>query len=354
MKKYILFYSTFLLVASMLSCNGQEKTAPKKTNTTPPKETTVVLEDFDPYFSETSTISSLYAPHSITRNIIQDKKENIWFASWEGIIKYDGKTFTNFTNQEGLRRYHTFSAIEDSSGNLWFGSIGAGVYRYDGTTFTNFTTKDGLADNSIGCFMEDENGLLWIGTMNGISTYDGKSFTNYKVEEGLVSGDVNSIVADETGKLWIGTRGQAYVYDGKTFTEITMPDGKTFTNVRSIIKDNEGAMWLGGNNGLWSYNGSSYTNISENFTGYIYQDSHENIWTSSVHSDNEENWALSKYDKIAQQNKGATAQQVKVEKNQFFGVFEDKKGGIWMGHLRGIYRYDGLLFNAFNPPQINE
>lgn len=356
MKKIIQYYAALLLLGCFLSCNGQQKTASEKTNTSPPKEAIAVQEDVDPYFTESSTISSAYGPNSITRNMLQDKKGNIWFATWEGIFKYDGKTFTNYTNKENLRRFHVFSLLEDTKGNLWFGTIGAGIYRYDGTTFTNFTTEDGLAHNSIGCFMEDENGLLWIGTMNGISAYDGKSFTNYKKEEGLVSSDVNTIVADKTGKLWIGTRGQTYLYDGKTFTEIKTPDGKTFSNVRTIIKDNEDNLWLGGNNGLWSYNNKLYTHYTEEFTGYIYQDSQENIWTTSVDSANNENWAVSKYDKIAQQNKGATVQKVKTEKNLFFGILEDKKGGIWMGHLRGIYRYDGLLFNAFtfNPPQIHE
>lgn len=354
MKKYLQRYSGILLVGFVLSCNGQQKTAPEKTNNTPPKETIVAKKDFDPYFTETTTISSPYGPNSITRNMLQDKEGNIWFATWEGILKYDGKTFTNYTNKENLRRFHVFSLLEDTKGNLWFGTIGAGVYRYDGTTFTNFTTEDGLAHNSIGCFMEDENGLLLIGTMNGISAYDGTSFTNYNKEEGLVSSDVNTIVADETGNLWIGTRGQTYLYDRKTFAEIKTPDGETFANVRSIIKDHVGTMWLGGNNGLWSHNNNLFTNYSEEFTGYIYQDSKENIWTSSVDSDNIENWVVSKYDKIAQQNKGATTQKVKTEKNLFFGIMEDKKGGIWWGHLTGIYRFDGLLFNAFNPPQIRE
>jgi hypothetical protein len=45
--------------------------------------------------------------------------------------------------------------LQDKVGNIWFGIIGAnvdgqpggqGVYRYDGKTFTNFTVKDGLME----------------------------------------------------------------------------------------------------------------------------------------------------------------------------------------------------------------
>ena len=350
MNKYLQYYAPLLLLGFILACNGQQKEAPKTTTPTPTEEVTVfkvAQEDVDPYFSETNTVNSPFGPTRITRNIIQDKKGNIWFATWQGIIKYDGKIFTNLTNKENLRRFRVFSLLEDTAGNIWFGTIGAGVYRYDGTSFTNFTTKDGLVDNSIGCFMEDKNGLLWIGTQNGISTYDGNSFTNYTTKDGMTNGDVNAIAADDTGKLWIGTRGAVSLYDGKTFIKLTTPKGKTFSNVRSILKDKTGTMWLGGNDGLWSYDGNSYTNVAEPFVGYIYQDSQENIWTSSASIGNMQNWVLSKYDIIAQQNKGVTAQQVKTEKNMFFGILEDKKRGFWFGHGSGIYHYDGLIFNAF-------
>ncbi|MFS4492186.1 two-component regulator propeller domain-containing protein [Maribacter sp. 2308TA10-17] len=347
MKKQVLIFASLLITVSIVSCNGQQKKAPEKVTAPIPKEAEADTLDFDPYFTESKSITSDYGPNSITRNILQDRNGNIWFATWEGIIKYDGKTFTNFTNKENLRRFHVFSLLEDSKGNIWFGTIGAGVYRYDGTSFTNFTTKNGLANDSIGCFMEDKNGLLWIGTMNGISTYDGTNFSNFTIAGGQLNNDINSIIEDKTGKLWIGARGETSVYDGKIVAKFTKPDGQAFQNVRSIIEDKEGNIWLGGNNGLWSYDGSDFTHYTKNFVGYIYQDSKEQIWTSSAEDGNPQNWELTKYDKLAQGNKGATAQLMLNEQNMFFGIVEDKDRGIWLGTLNGVYRYDGLLFNAF-------
>ena len=39
------------------------------------------------------------------------------------------------------------SILEDSHGNLWFGTDGGGVSKYDGETFTHFTEKEGLSNN---------------------------------------------------------------------------------------------------------------------------------------------------------------------------------------------------------------
>jgi ligand-binding sensor domain-containing protein len=91
--------------------------------------------------SETTGIITSYGPNTSVRSIKQDRKGNIWLASNEGIIRYDGKTFTNITDIVGSDRF--FSVLEDRKGNFWFGNNGSGVYRYDGKTITDFKSKGG-------------------------------------------------------------------------------------------------------------------------------------------------------------------------------------------------------------------
>lgn len=343
MKRYLQLNLALLLLIMSTSCNGQTGGGLTNENLTP---LGLNWEDKDPYFTETTTITSPHGPHSITRNILQDRKGNIWLASWEGIMRYDGKTFTNFTNKLGLRRYHVFSILEDSKGNLWFGTIGAGVYRYDGKQFTNITTKDGLAHDRVGCFYEDKAGNIWIGTEGGISVYDGTSIRNFTTEEGLTNNDINAIIEDKSGKFWFGTRGEACFYDGKTFTKFTNKEGRAFENVRSVIEDKKGNIWLGGNDGLWRYDGNSLTNYSGSFVGYIYEDKKGDIWTSS--EVNRGTWALSRYEEKSLFDNTVAATPIRTEQGMFFGIVEDVKGGIWLGSLEGVSRYDGKSFNNFS------
>ncbi len=44
---------------------------------------------------------------------------------------------------------------------------GGGVSMYDGETFTHFTQKEGLCDNSVHSILEDSHGNLWFGTDGG-------------------------------------------------------------------------------------------------------------------------------------------------------------------------------------------
>ncbi len=82
----------------------------------PKKDTQTTTKDTEGYFG----------PSGVVRMIKQDKKGNIWFTSWQGVYKYDGKWFTNIK--------------QDKKGNIWFTSW-QGVYKYDGKWYhevTNF------------------------------------------------------------------------------------------------------------------------------------------------------------------------------------------------------------------------
>lgn len=326
---------------------------------------------------ETKDMSTSYGPKSIVRTIKQDRKGNIWMASWEGVFKYNGKSFTNITAKVSPARF--FSVLEDRKGNFWFASVGSGVYYYDGLSFRNFTTKDGLANDRVTHIYEDKTGNIWFGTESGASRYDGKSFRNFKMKEGAFSAntdsihlsfyqkplpedhwthnDVNAILEDKTGKLWFGTRGNAFVYDGKKFTTILNKNGKPFENVRSIIKDKKGNIWLGGNDGLWRYDGNVFTNFARKFVGYVYEDKKGNIWTSSksandlssLPSDARANttaWALSRYEEKSLSGKKPTVTEI-TNKPMIFGILEAHDGSIWFGGLKGVYRYDGKTITDF-------
>lgn len=342
-------------------------------------------------------VSTSQGPNGIVRTVKQDRKGNIWITSWEGVYKYDGKSFTNVTIKASSARF--FSVLEDRKGNFWFASIGSGVYYYDGKSFRNFTTKDGLAGDSVTAIYEDQSGNVWFGTGNGASRYDGKTFRNLKMSEApsatpsdslfvgpqnahtqndslyvetpvrkatdsvqvasfqpvlpkthWMHNDVNAVMEDNTGKFWIGTRGYASIYDGKTFTTIINTDGKPFTNVRSIIKDKKGNMWLGGADGLWRYDGKTFTRFTQKFVGYIIEDKKGNIWTSSESTD-APGWVLSRYDGKTLSDKKPTVTEIrsKYEGNKgfLFDILEANDGSIWFGGMDGVYRYDGKTIMNF-------
>ena len=179
--------------------------------------------------------------------------------------KYDGKTFTNFTEKEGLSNNTVASLIEDHLGNLWFGTVGGGVSKYDGKTFTRFTGKEGLSDNTVWSILEDHLGNLWFGTSSGgVSKYDGKTFTYFTETEGLLSNNVGCILEDHLGNLWFGSsfglskltaekskalsekiRTGTLKDDDVFFKNYTYEDGFLGIGCSALHEDSKGTIWIG-------------------------------------------------------------------------------------------------------------
>ncbi|RYU94254.1 ligand-binding sensor domain-containing protein [Emticicia agri] len=342
MKKLVQLYALLMLVSCTL-CEGQTQ-----------------QKSYYPTDTKTEEAITSHGPLSITRNIKQDRKGNIWIAAFDGVFRYDsaaarkagGKAFTNITSEVSKARF--FDVLEDKKGNFWFSTIGLGVFYYDPSktskdAFHHFTTKDGLANDRVPHIYEDKSGNIWFGTESGASRYDGKSFQTFKPNEGLIEADpndndVNSIIEDKTGKFWVATRGYLFTFDGKKFTPV-IDKGKSFTNIRTLMEDKKGNIWLAGGVGLWRFDGTNFTEFTKNFAGYVYEDRKGNIWTSSQPDYNgTDRWALSRYDAATLSISKPMATDVMVDyegyKNMLFGILEANDGGIWFGSLAGVFRYD--------------
>ena len=314
--------------------------------------------------SQIKELATSKVPMSQVRHVRQARNGDILIAaSWGGVFRYDGKSFTNLTSSKiGSHRF--WDVLEDRRGNLWFTSTDSGVYNYDGKTFQHFTTREGLVNNRATSIYEDKAGNIWFATGGGASRYDGKSFRNFTTKDGLPNNDITTIMEDKTGKIWFGTRGDACYYDGKTFTVFKNKDGKPFYNVWAIIEDKIGNIWFGatiindrrsngkggdtlfGENGLWRYDGVTFTKVSQRRAYALIEDKKGNIWTTGEVNLNV--WVISRYDAKSLYNKMPTVTEIKSGGSMdFLGILEATDGSIWFGSGRGVHRYDGKTFTDF-------
>jgi len=339
--KHIHVYTLFLMSVFHSSC-GQSQTNP------PPDNTRFGYSE-----SQLKEAATTKVPMGMVRHVRKARNGDILIASYLGVFRYDGTSFTNLTGKIISPRFSSFwDVLEDRKGNLWFGTGVSGVYHYDGKTFQHFTTKDGLASNSAYHIYEDKAGNIWFGS----SRYDGKSFRNFTTKDGFPSNSIRLLLEDKTGKLWFGAQGEnMFVYDGKTFTVLKNKDGKAFNNVWSVIEDKKGNIWFGGGGydlscyGLWRYDGRTFTKVSQRGAYAIIEDKKGNIWTTGEVNPNV--WALSRYDAKSLYNKIPTVTEIKSGgRMAFLGILEANDGSIWFGSAgpeSGVHRYDGKTFTDF-------
>src|SRR4030095_1787186 len=70
-------------------------------------------------------------------------------------------SYINYNTRDGLAGSVVYDALQDQEGFMWFATEN-GLSRFDGKNFKTFTTKDGLPDNEILKLFLDSKGRVWI------------------------------------------------------------------------------------------------------------------------------------------------------------------------------------------------
>jgi ligand-binding sensor domain-containing protein len=258
------------------------------------------------------------------RSICQDSKGNYWIGSdQEGVCKYDGKTFTYYTTENGFCGKQVISIKEDASGTIWFGTS-SGLCSYDGVKFNS-----NINPNLMMSWTTNKTDLWFTGNNgNGLIKIDKEfSFTTKNPIEIPLSGNpvdygITGFSVGKMNDLWIAYYNGVAHYDGKSIQYINDNkmkfDGKSnYMHVRSILEDSKGRLWIGNNGiGVLLKEGNSITHFSREKD-------------------------LVKGEIFSVKSPEATLMHV-------FAIKEDSKGNIWFGDRdTGAWRYDGKEIKNF-------
>jgi len=148
------------------------------------------------------------------RASITDNSGDLWLATDEGAVRYDGKQFTTYTTHDGFLVNDIRDVKEDRHGNLWFATWGGGVVRYDGDTFYTITTKRGLIHNNVRHIYEDSQGDMWFATDGGITKYTSRPDSLPQIKLTKVIADNVYTSFDATLQLPAKTDRLTFAYQG--------------------------------------------------------------------------------------------------------------------------------------------
>src|SRR4030095_1421249 len=114
-------------------------------------------------------------------------------------------SFIRYDTRDGLAGSVVYDAVQDKEGFMWFATEN-GLSRFDGKNFKTFTTKDGLPDNEILKLFVDSKGRLWIMPFKPSVCYYFKGKIYNKNNDTLLSklslsNYVHEIVEDRSGNL---------------------------------------------------------------------------------------------------------------------------------------------------------
>ena len=195
--------------------------------------------------------------------IHQDKSGIMWFATRNGLNRYDGNSFVVYKHSNGdslsLSSNHITALAEDDRGNLWVGTMN-GLNRLDLTTnrITSYNdisvyVQSPLRGIWISSLYVDKQKRFWVGTNKGLFLYDyaDGSFIPIDLNGKLPKDQIMVISEDRNENLLIGTNGNGlYICDSEQnflshYFKNTTPSSLTDNNISAIHEGPDGCLWVG-------------------------------------------------------------------------------------------------------------
>lgn len=303
--------------------------------------------------------------------IIQDNKGFIWFATEDGLDKYNGYNFIVYKNilhdSNSISDNFIWTIYEDKEENLWIGTNSGGLCKFD-REHENFTTfkndpknPNSLVLNNVRAISEDSFGNIWIGTENGLDKLDKKTnkFIHFKHnpenENSLSNNVVLSLLNDNEGKLWIGTDSGLDRLDIQNNEFYHINFGKAITGnlndhvVLSICEDDNGCIWIGTLNGLIKYEKNKGINHRYFLNSSVSNSSNSNRINTIIEDTTGKLWigtgaGLFQFDIANEQfsNPAMLSSNLAIlSNNNILSLLEDKSNLVWIGTAEnGAVKYD--------------
>src|SRR5215475_13708229 len=305
--------------------------------------------------------------HGHVNAIHQDRKGYIWFGTWEGLSRFDGYRFTNYSERDGLGHIFVNDIAEDRQGRLWVGTNGGGVARLiddprEGPSshesasapsvrrkFVNFRVGDSPGSNRVNALLFDADDNLWLATDAGLYRAAAGQDRDLKFEPVVpYRGEwiAVSAFADRHGRLWFGV--------GKDLIEVVQgeiikygrEDGVGRHNVMDVVEDQQGRLLVANEHEVFEFiappDGRSRGQwrpfplaIAPDQTATVMEvDAKGVLWVGTRNG-------LIKY-RDGKQTLYTTVQG--LSSNVILALTEDRDGNLWIGtELGGVCKLSGAM-----------
>lgn len=311
--------------------------------------------------------------------------------------------FTHIGWKQGLSQSSVLSIAQDRNDNLWFATFD-GLNRYDGYQFTVYRHREGdtstLANDYVRCVKCDSHGRLWVGTQKGLSLYQAKTddFINFQETEGKI-GRVDHIeeISEEAmlitlgrkvryvdvknrkittrhipvklANLWVtsmfrqgdriylGTfREGIFVYSISKKQLVSLQLEELIQKeVKAIYPQSESTLWVGTEgSGLYCFNPQTRTyrnyrsegreSISSNYVRVLTMDADNHLWIGTkngLNIYNDQSGTFNTYH--VDRNREESLSQTSIR-----SIFMDSQNGMWIGTFYGGLNYYHSLRERFS------
>ena len=296
-------------------------------------------------------------------SIDQDQRGNMWFATYDGVNKYDGYSFTVYQHNEedpnSIANDISRIVKTDSQGRVWIGTRdGLSYYDEEKDKFRNFFYEKKGKRQQINGIAEISPEQLLISTQEGLTMFDIKES---KFVDDSFSAAMHKLIASALYRqgdiIYIGTPVDglySYSIPQKKLEKIT-PITET-KQIQAILQQSPTRIWVATEGaGLlllnpktkevkaYHHSSSNPKSISSNYIRSLALDSQNRLWIGTFNDLNiyhEGSDSFVSYSSSPVENGSLSQRSVR-------SIFMDSQGGMWLGTYFGGLNYYHPIRNRF-------
>ncbi|MFS6537223.1 diguanylate cyclase [Idiomarina loihiensis] len=281
-------------------------------------------------------------PHNSINEIIQDDKGYLWFATWQGPTRFNGRRFDIYDNlrETGLPDIGMYTlAYSPCDGSVYVAGNRGGIARfYDGHWQTLQSAPPFVNDLAI-----DRNCNLWVSTSTlGILVYkNNERIAQFTTEHGLDSMFIFDSFVDSDGNLWAATnKGLQVKKAGKSkFIDITtIPEDVIIT----LFELNDNRLLVGTEKGLYKQvNDTEFEPFKPEIDSRI---------STIFQTDDDQIWLGTYQDGLLRINQSGIERlstKQGLPNNHVLDIIQDKEGSFWVATHGGLVQFRDSLFASY-------
>jgi len=275
--------------------------------------------------------------------------------------------FEHLTVDNGLSNNFINSIVQDSLGFIWFATED-GLNKFDGYTFTVYrhdpNDSTSLSENKIKVLQVGKNGIIWVGTDGGgLNAFNPqtKEFTRYNMDpddlHGINKKYIYDMYIDKNDRLWISVMGwglyrfdtelkklNRYAHNPDDSNSISSNLGLLIT---STINNGKELIWVGSWGGglnqfdleqnKWTHywhDPNNTKSLSDNYISNVYADNSGFLWISTGNAGLDK---LNPQTGIFTNYRNDPSNSNSISDNMIGQVWE-KDGILWITTARGLNR----------------
>lgn len=300
--------------------------------------------------------------HSTVFDVNQDREGYMWFATYDGVNRYDGYNFTVYRHRPEdpcsiASDMSTCIAVDDSD-RVWIGTReGLSLYNHKKDRFSNWYYRKNGRNVAVSSIVPIEKDLLMLGTGEGILLFDASREGRFLSDtlSAAVHGLCPSSLARHDGSVYIGTEDAVYDYslqDGDLEKLVTLP---TESKVQAVLCQPFNRLWIATEgSGLYMLNlktgelenyryGDGQSGLNSNFVRSLALDSENRLWVGTYGGVNIRAEGSDSFLPIVRKE----LKEGSLSQNSVRSIFMDSQGGMWLGTYWGGLNYYHPLCNRF-------